>query len=285
MKLALVLPGGGACGRWQAGVISYLQELGLKFDLVCGTSVGGLNTLAVAKGGNVSELWAQIKSDKDVYEGMLQFNSFFDFLGMAGQIFNSNKGKSILKPTGLYKLLDREFGGLVMSDLKVPVKITATDLNAGERYVFDSMLTPSMNCGIIAKATSAIPLAFPAVDFTPALFVDGGLGRNNPVEVAVKAGATHIILIGTSPDVYPAKTVKNNVLDIALRMQDIIMHVFEEEAWDSMDKHNGPVKFLDLYPKESTGSALKFNNVEQFDKGKNFALMNLSPEKMSEFLK
>ena len=42
-KTALVLAGGGARGAYEAGVWQALTELGVEFDMVCGTSVGAIN--------------------------------------------------------------------------------------------------------------------------------------------------------------------------------------------------------------------------------------------------
>jgi len=302
-KLALCLPGGGACGRWQAGVMQYLCDINVlqSVDIVCGTSVGGLNGLLFAKdplhfSENV-KLWEKIKSNKDVYLGMLQFNNFFDILGMVGQLFKTNKGKSLLDPAPLYRLIDKTFGDMQIKDLKLPVRITATNLNVGERIVIDSETCSDYKVSEVAKATSAIPIVFPAVDYwregEKELCVDGGLGRNNPVEIGIESGATHIILIGTSPDIYPPKKVKNNVLDIAVRTQDIIMRTFEEEAWEEKEYREklhmiAPEKFpeikiLDIYPETSTGSALDFCNVASFYAGYKFAAENFPQEIFDAF--
>jgi len=305
MKLAIVLPGGGACGRWQAGVLQSLYESNIfpLIDLVCGTSVGGLNTLLLSKywtePEKIGELWASITKNKDIYNGMLQLNNFWDFMGMIGQLFKSNKGRSLLDPVGLYQTIDRTFGNDTLKDLKLPVIITTTDLSTGERVIIDTKTCGDYKCSEIAKATSAIPLAFPSVDYwvdgVKDLCCDGGLGRNNPVEVAIENGATHIILIGTAPDMYPRVNVKNEVLSIAPRCLDLIMHFFEEDAWEEkeyaeklheLDPVKYPlIKFLDIYPQESTGSALDFSNVEQFKKGYEYANKKYTDEIIHEFLK
>jgi predicted acylesterase/phospholipase RssA len=305
MKLAIVLPGGGACGRWQIGVLKYLYDTGLIFDnidLVCGTSVGGLNALLIGKYKTnfqpACDMWTRIKSNKDIFLGMLQFNTFWDYLGMAGQTFKTNKGKSILDPAPLYHLLDKEFGDLKLIDMKVNMIITTTDMSTGERMAFTTDTDPFYKCAELGKATSAIPLAFPGVNLAVNgkndLHNDGGILRNNPVCYAIDRGATHIILIGTSPDKYPRKEIKNNVLDIALRMQDVIMHANEEASWDEKEDYedrmklnsNLPtIKFLDIYPEESTGSALDFSNVEQFGKGYGYARENLPPIILESFLR
>jgi len=46
---ALVLSGGGSKGAFQAGAIKYLLEKGVKFNVIAGTSVGGLNGLIVSQ--------------------------------------------------------------------------------------------------------------------------------------------------------------------------------------------------------------------------------------------
>ena len=42
-KTALVLGGGGARGAYEIGVWQALRELGIRIDIVCGTSVGSVN--------------------------------------------------------------------------------------------------------------------------------------------------------------------------------------------------------------------------------------------------
>jgi hypothetical protein len=101
-----------------------------------------------------------------------------------------------------------------------------------------------------------------------------------------------VILIGTSPDAYPAKPIKNNILEIALRLQDVVMHSNEEASWDEKEDYEArmktenlpPIKFLDIYPDTSTGSALQFGNVEQFAAGYQYAEKNYPAELLAAFL-
>jgi NTE family protein len=53
-RVALVLPGGGALGAYQAGVYEALHHAGLDPDWVAGVSIGGINAAIVA--GNPPEL-------------------------------------------------------------------------------------------------------------------------------------------------------------------------------------------------------------------------------------
>ena len=43
MKRALVLSGGGAKGAYQLGVYKALKRLGIKINIITGTSIGAIN--------------------------------------------------------------------------------------------------------------------------------------------------------------------------------------------------------------------------------------------------
>ncbi len=54
VQIGLVLPGGGARGAYEAGALSILipalEARGERVEIVCGTSVGGINAAVVARG-------------------------------------------------------------------------------------------------------------------------------------------------------------------------------------------------------------------------------------------
>ena len=56
MKRAFILSGGGARGAFQVGVWEYLQEKGWDPDLICGTSVGAINAVAIGSGMPLEKL-------------------------------------------------------------------------------------------------------------------------------------------------------------------------------------------------------------------------------------
>ena len=302
-KIALVLPGGGANGRYQFGGIWYTYKIGLlnRVNMVFGTSVGGLNALITAKYKNDLvkgyNMWENIEKNSDIYDGDLRFNNIIDWLGKAKQIFIDNKGKSILKPTGLYKLLERELGGLTLKDLQMPTYISATNVTDKRMECFNSIMNPDFNCATLGKMTSAIPIIFPSVKYEDKSYknfaVDGGIGRNNPVELAIRAGANKIILIGTYPDQHERKIITDSIFDTGIATLETIMAVFEEFAWDEIDdynklyefdpKHFPKVKFLTLYPKKS-GETLNFANKWQMQQGIDDAIDQWTMDKVTDFL-
>ena len=70
MSLAIVLSGGGSRGAYQIGVWKALRKLGIKYNIVTGTSVGALNGVLMVqedfeKGIN---LWKNLDYSKIYYK-------------------------------------------------------------------------------------------------------------------------------------------------------------------------------------------------------------------------
>jgi hypothetical protein len=62
-KRALVLPGGGGRGAYQVGVAKAFEEVGIKFDMIFGTSIGALNGVMMAQGSieRLEQLWSALR--------------------------------------------------------------------------------------------------------------------------------------------------------------------------------------------------------------------------------
>jgi predicted acylesterase/phospholipase RssA len=68
-----VFGGGGSNGDWQAGRLLALKEDGVKFDVLTGTSVGALNSLAVAAGMTdiLLDIWTNLKRNQVMKKGKI----------------------------------------------------------------------------------------------------------------------------------------------------------------------------------------------------------------------
>jgi predicted acylesterase/phospholipase RssA len=66
MKRALVLSGGGSRGAYEIGAWQAMEEMGVRFDAVYGTSIGALNAGLVAQGDvdKAIGLWQNIRMDQ-----------------------------------------------------------------------------------------------------------------------------------------------------------------------------------------------------------------------------
>ncbi len=192
-KLALVLSGGGAKGAFAAGAIKYLMiDLGLKFDLVVGTSTGALIAPLVAS--------QEIANLVHFYENVQQQDILTDRPDLLAFLFSDALNDA--KP--LERLIHKFFGDpnrykrLLQSPTEMFVTVVNMQTGAieyGNPHV-DSK--PILLKKILASA--CIPVMMPPVKIGTYQFLDGGVKEIAPLSKAIHEGATHIISIILSPD-------------------------------------------------------------------------------------
>lgn len=70
-KTAIVMSGGGSKGAFQVGVLKRMYEVGIRPQIVCGTSVGALNGAKLAENSEtvipeLEALWLSVRGNEDV---------------------------------------------------------------------------------------------------------------------------------------------------------------------------------------------------------------------------
>jgi len=80
-------------------------------------------------------------------------------------------------------------------ELKASLFIPAINLDTGHRVVFGEPGAQDVPISTAIRASAAVPLLFKPVRIEHQDFVDGGIERNLPVDVAVKHGASLVIAI------------------------------------------------------------------------------------------
>jgi NTE family protein len=159
-SIGLILSGGGARGMAHLGVLKALQEIGIKVDILSGTSAGAIAGAFFAAGYPIEEIASIIKTSNI-------FN-FSNFLVRKQGLF-SMKGFATLYQT--------YFPENSFEQLKIPLHVAATDILQGEiRYFSNGPLAEAL------MASSCIPLVFQPVAYQDTLFIDGGVMDNFPVE-------------------------------------------------------------------------------------------------------
>jgi NTE family protein len=208
-RIGLVLSGGGARGFAHIGVLRVLEEMRIPVDCIAGTSMGALVGGSYAAGLTPDEMEKRIGSIN--WEDLLQddpgrlqrpyrqraddFTSLWPLeLGMRdGQVQLPAGATSFYK----FELFLRDMislgGGVTYANfdqLTIPFRAVATDLETGEAKVFDRGDLPR-----ILRASMSVPGVFTPVDIDGQLFVDGGLTRNLPVNVARRTCADVVIAV------------------------------------------------------------------------------------------
>ena len=193
MKRALVLSGGGAKGAYELGVYKALKKLGIKIDIITGTSIGALNGAVLSTGdyNKAKRLWLKMSSS-EVFN--YTFKSSAEYPKIAKDIIK-NKGLSFDKASEvLSSVLDEDKirkskidFGLVTFNLKnrVPKVLTKDQIPKGKLVSY-----------ILASAT-----CFPMVEMKKIdgeYYVDGGYYDNLPINLAIDMGADEIIAVDLS---------------------------------------------------------------------------------------
>src|ERR1700675_3517840 len=221
-RIGLVLEGGGALGLAHVGVIKWLEENRIPVDVVAGTSRGALVGGIYASGESPDQLsalirsinWSEVLTGVTPYrdlsfrrkEDRREYQNAFEFGLKKGAQFPS--GFTSGQQVGL--ILDRV--GLPYSEMKsfdqlpIPFRCVATDLVAGDSYVFDhGSLAEAM------RASMSLPAFFTPVREGNHLWIDGGILDNLPVDVARQMGADIVIAVHLSPAPLNPKTPLSSV--------------------------------------------------------------------------
>jgi patatin-like phospholipase/acyl hydrolase len=230
----LSLDGGGYKGLYTAAVLERIEKrngpLIDHFDLISGTSVGGLIALALAAGKSAAEIREFfVKKGPSIFPQGWWFTRRFR---NTRQKFWGSK----YHPRGLERALKEILGASKMADARALVCIPTLDLVNREPFVFKTDHAHGLNRDSnrlmrdVARATSAAPTFFPAavlVENPGKQFVDGGLWANNPTLVAYTEAVRYfvgdgkpyqrmaILSVGTAtedPGRTPARTTKLSAL-------------------------------------------------------------------------
>ena len=187
---ALVLSGGGSKGSYQLGVWKALKRLGIKFDIVTGTSAGALNGALITQGtySKAKKIWNTLNMKVLFGEDIKDEKNLMAVYGK--QIKNGGMDISKLEELITKTIDTRKFYkskinfGLItvnLSDFKAQ-ELTKNDIE--EDKLADYLM-----------ASAACFPAFKQKDIEGIKYVDGGYYDNVPINLAIKMGATEIICV------------------------------------------------------------------------------------------
>jgi NTE family protein len=189
MERALVLSGGGARGAFQVGVLKYLKEKNWHPDLICGTSVGAINAVAIGGGITIDRLarfWQTFDRQK-VYK--------FALARFAMSLLNRRTCSPIMDTKPLRHLLEHTLDIEILRNSKTEILISAVNMRTAEVAYFNQHEITLEH----VMASSAMPLFFPWQIIEGEPFWDGGVMVNTPMAPALERGATEIIVVLLSP--------------------------------------------------------------------------------------
>lgn len=193
MLRALTLSGGGVRGLLSIAILAELRKLTketgpAKFDLLCGTSIGGIVCLGLAIQKTPEQI-AQHFLDKipEIFGNARRWNPF---------CWRGAKHDPSQLRTAISEILGRHSSRLI-SNLDWPVVIVSVNASQNALEYFGNVdISGGKKCIDaplidIAMATSAAPLYFPPHKISENYFLDGGLVSNNPDLEAFQVATDH----------------------------------------------------------------------------------------------
>ncbi len=210
-KKALILSGGGARGAYQAGVLKFLKEMNWEPDLICGTSVGAINAVAIGCGLSVEDiilLWKAIEK-KQVYK--------ISIWKQIQYYLTRRNFVPLMDTEPLKNLLLHFFDISRLRNYDKEIIITAVNIFTSQLKFFNNKVIDIEH----VMASSAIPILFPwqYIDGEP--YWDGGVMANTPILPALERGVKEIIVVLLSP-------VGGQKLPLPKSRRQAIERVFEQ---------------------------------------------------------
>jgi len=189
----LSLSGGGYLGLYSACVLEELEAragepLGRRFDLIAGTSIGGILSLALAfevPMATLKQLF--LEHGKEIFPfSDLSSGTIGRVLDMARSALGPKYSGDVLRTT-----LEKYFDARTMEEALRPVVIPAVNISNGRTKIFktpngkNAKGDAATSVVDVAMATCAAPGYFPSVRIGDELFADGGVYATAPDQIAL----------------------------------------------------------------------------------------------------
>ena len=185
-RLGLALSGGGAKGLAYVGVFKFLEERGIRPDVIVGTSAGAIAAVLWADGHTSDEI-------REMFAGR-EFSEFARVQVPTTGLFDSR---------GVSEFLKRNLRAKTFEELRIPTIVMATDLDNGCGHRFSS--GPIVEA---VRASCSIPIIFSPVVIDGVHYVDGGLFN-------IRDSCEMVIGVNVNP--YTARKYSKNIYSIGER--------------------------------------------------------------------
>jgi len=189
-RVVLVLSGGGMKAMAQVGVLRAMDEAGVKPTEIVGTSAGALVGALVASGLAYEEIVPRVFG-----VGRRELAALARWSVLARGL----SAASVLKPQPMRDLLRGLLPVHAFAALRLPLRVTAVDVDSGELVVFGS--GGRTDCTVVEAvlASMALPVYLPPVVIGGRRFVDGGLLEVLPLDVAAAIPADLVVAVDVGP--------------------------------------------------------------------------------------
>jgi len=236
MKKAIALGGGGARGLAHIGVLKVLEDNGIKFDCIAGTSMGAIIGALYAIEQDAVKLEKILKKyffdvmfsklNMQKMQDETQASSARSLIRKAREFVkygSADNGNSFLSHSMLEEMVDSLLPDIDIADTKIPFICVATDITNGKEKMFTKGSLRK-----IVLASASIPGVFPPVNIDNVWYTDGAHVNVTPVSAAKILGADFIIASDVKSKLKILDTLPTNSKDIMNRCNFIANYLFYE---------------------------------------------------------
>lgn len=213
VKRAVVFSGGGAKGGYQIGAWKALREIGFVPDIVTGTSVGALNgaLMALGKYEDALFIWENMSADRV----FAQFVEDTQSQNLPPETLFKRLAKEVLRNGGadctplqelVKSMMDED--ALRHSPIRFGLVTTRfSPIRAVELFIED---IPQGEAADYVLASAACFPFMKSYQIGSVKFVDGGYSDNMPVQMAINAGATEVVVVDISGGLSHQPTLRDD---------------------------------------------------------------------------
>ena len=205
-KIALALGAGGAKGFAHIGVLRAFEEMGLKPDLIVGSSMGAIIGACYALGVDVDTMEKRARALSTTKVLDIKMPNNYGFI-------KGDKAERVIRD---FLQIDED-SSLTFDDCKIPFACVSANISRPEIV--------NLTKGDLLKsirASFSINGVFQAVELEGKKLTDGGILCRVPVDLARKLGADIVIAVDCTGKTMPEDIETNSYFDTIARIFSIM---------------------------------------------------------------
>ena len=246
-RVSLVIGSGGIKCAAAIGLWRVLKSENIEVENVVGCSGGSMYAALIANhvDEKTMEEWSRTLWTSDIMHGYVE-----NLKASKDGSLRFNERSGLVDDSVMNRKLKDVYGEWTFSNLKIPLKLVATELLTGEKVILSK---GSLFDAI--RASLAIPIIFPPWEVDGRLLIDGAASDPLPIDVAIQDGADIIIAMGFTLD-YRARfrsmtavqeqlnsIYMNNILNSTFAFHNLAHHA---EIFPVIPEFDGTVSMFDV---------------------------------------
>jgi len=179
-RMGLVFSSGGAKGFSYVGVLQILEEMGLEFDAIAGSSIGAI----------IGALWAKGYDSNQLTYHVGKFREWMHLRRLFDHMVDIRRG--LLRGDRLETYIRKLLDDANFTDLSVPLIVTATDIgNLCSTLIQDGDVASALHASV------AIPGICIPCNREHHTYIDGGVSNPLPVHSLKEMGIENVLAVST----------------------------------------------------------------------------------------